>query len=465
MRKEKDTLGEKEIPDDAYFGVQTMRALENFPVSGLTERKELIYSYVELKKACAIVNMDLEVLDEEIGDTLIKACDDILNGGYEDQFPVDVFQAGAGTSFNMNVNEVIANKALEMMGKKKGEYEYIHPNDHVNMSQSSNDTFPTASHIAIIRSTDELIQVLNKLTNVFKKKGKEFLEIFKSGRTHLMDATPVTLGDEFLSYASSIKRASRRILEARDKLLELPIGGTAVGTGVNTPDRYRENVVNKLSDITGFELIEAKNSFELINSRSQMVEFSNTLKGLALELNRIANDLRLLGSGPSTGLAEIKLPRVQPGSSIMPGKINPVMAECLNMVCFHIIGNDTTVSMAGEAGQLEMNVMAPIMTHNILNSISLFVNYLPVFQEKCLEGIEADEKRCNNYLKSSPALATLLAPKIGYEQAAQLAQEALKKDKHISKLAVDKGLLTEKEAKEIFDSKEISRNKYRKDIG
>ena len=461
MREEKDTLGKMDVREDVYYGIQTVRAVENFPVSGLKESEELINSYVELKKACALTNMDLDVLDEEKGRLIVDACDDILEGGYEDQFPVDVFQAGAGTSFNMNVNEVIANRALEIVGKEKGKYEFIHPNDHVNMSQSSNDTFPTASHIAIIKAADKLIKILHNLADAFESKGKDFSDVQKSGRTHLMDATPVTLGDEFLAYASSIDRAAKRIKEARNDLLELPIGGTAVGTGVNTPEGFRKKVIKKLSEITGYDFEEARNSFELIHSRSQMVEFSGTLKELALELTRIANDIRLLSSGPLTGLGEIDLPKVQPGSSIMPGKINPVMAECLNMICFQIIGKDTTVSMAGQAGQLEMNVMVPVITYNILDSISLLNNYLPVLQVKCIEGIKANEEKCREYMELSPSLATVLSPKNGYEKAAEIAEESIEKGIPIPELVVEKGIMTQEEADELFDPEKLADNKYR----
>jgi len=461
MRSEKDSLGEKEIPDTAYYGIQTIRAMENFPVSGRNESPELIKAYVTVKKAAAIANIELNVLDKERGDAILKAADEIINGKLNDQFPVDLFQAGAGTSFNMNINEVLANRALEIMGRERGEYEYLSPNDHVNRSQSSNDTFPTASHIAIIMGADILQTVINDLYTSFKLKGEELISIPKSGRTHLMDAMPVTVGDEFLAYSSAILRAGERIHERRNDLLEIAIGGTATGTGVNTPLHYREMVIRKLGDLTSLDLAPANNSLEALQSRSQLTAFSGALRELAIELIRIANDLRLMGSGPTAGLGEINLPPVQPGSSIMPGKVNPVMAECLNMVSFQIIGNDTTVSMASQAGQLELNVMTPIMTNNILESLKLLNNYLPVFMLRCIEGITVYEENLENIIGRNPSLVTLLSPKIGYLEAAKLVKEAIEKKQSIRDLTVLKGILSAEEADKIFDLKTISRNRYR----
>lgn len=461
MRLEKDSLGEKEIPATAYYGIQTFRAIENFPVSGRSESPELIRAYVTVKKAVALANMELGTLDKERGDAILKAAEEILVGKLNDQFPIDIFQAGAGTSFNMNINEVLANRALEIMGRKRGEYEYLSPNDHVNRSQSSNDTFPTASHIAIIMEADILHTVINNLGSSLKLKGEKFISIPKSGRTHLMDAMPVTIGDEFLAYSSAILRAGERIHERRNDLLEIAIGGTATGTGVNTPPFYRETVVGKLCDLTSLDLHPASNSLEALQSRSQISAFSGALRELALELIRIANDLRLMGSGPTAGLGEINLPPVQPGSSIMPGKVNPVMAECLNMVSFQIIGNDTAVSMASQAGQLELNVMTPIMTNNILESLKLLNNYLPVFKSRCIDGIVTNEENLKNIIGMNPSLATLLSLKIGYLGAAELAKEAIEKKKSIRDLAVLKGILSAEEADQLFDLKTISKNRYR----
>ncbi len=462
MRKEKDSLGEKEIPARAYYGIQTIRALENFPVSGRRESPELVRAYVLVKKAATLTNIELGAVDKERGCAILKAADEILGGKLSDQFPVDLFQAGAGTSFNMNINEVLANRALEIRGKQRGEYEYLSPNDHVNRSQSSNDTFPTASHIAIIMETDILQTVISNLSHSLEQKGDEMSSIPKSGRTHLMDAMPITLGNEFFAYSSAIIRAAERIHERRNDLLEIAIGGTATGTGINTPPLYREKVIEKLSELTSLDLSPASNSLEALQSRSQMSAFSGALRELAIELIRIANDLRLMGSGPTAGLGEIHLPSVQPGSSIMPGKINPVMAECLNMVSFQIIGNDTAVSMASQAGQFEMNVMTPVMTSNILESVSMLNNYLPVFQSRCIDGIETDEGRLSNIALMNPSLATLLSPKIGYLQASELSNEAMEKKQSIRDLTVIKGILSVEEADKLFDLKNISNNRYTK---
>jgi aspartate ammonia-lyase len=459
-RTEKDSLGKKEIPATAYYGIQTLRAVENFPVSGRGESSELIRAYVIVKKAAALTNMELDSLDNQRGEAILKAADEILIGKLADQFPVDLFQAGAGTSFNMNINEVIANRALEIMGREKGDYKYLSPNDHVNKSQSSNDTFPTASHIAIILESDTLQNVIKDLSLSFKRKGEEMISIPKSGRTHLMDAMPVTIGDEFLAYSSAITRAGRRIHERRNDLLEIAIGGTATGTGVNTPPSYRDKVIKNLVELTSLDLVPAINSHESLQSRSQMAAFSGALREFAIELVRIANDLRLMGSGPTAGLAEIILPPVQPGSSIMPGKVNPVMAECLNMVSFQIIGNDTTVSIAAQAGQLELNVMTPIMTSNILESLKLMNNYLPVFQSNSIEGIRIDEEKLRNIAGMNPSLVTLLSPKIGYLKAAEIAKEALEKKESIRDLVVERGILSADEADKLFDLKIISKNCY-----
>jgi aspartate ammonia-lyase len=459
-RKEIDSLGEVELPDSAYYGVQTARAIENFPVSGIMERKELVDAYVLVKKAAAIANMKLGVLDNEKGGAIISAADEILSGKFRNHFVVDVFQAGAGTSFNMHVNEVLANRALEILGKQKGDYDYLSPNDHVNMAQSTNDTFPSASHIACVIVSNRLITAIEDLASAFQKKGEEFIIVPKSGRTHLMDATPLTLGHESHAYSSSLLNAKRRIEQRRDDLLEIPLGSTAVGTGVNAHPDYRETVISELSKLTSFQFKPAKDSFEALQSRAQLAAFSGSLRELSLELIRIANDLRLLGSGPTTGLAEIKLPAVQPGSSIMPGKVNPVMAECLNMVAFHVIGNDTTVGLAAQAGQIDLNVFTPVMIHNILESMAIISNYLSVFQKRCVEGIEADEIRCRAYLEKNPSMATLLSPKIGYLAAAELAKEALEKRMSVKELALKKGIISKEEAEIIFDLNKVTKIKY-----
>jgi fumarate hydratase, class II len=472
-RTERDALGELTLPDEVYYGVQTARAVANFPVSGLKASPDLVRAYVMIKKAAALANVELKTLDLEKGNAIVRAADEILEDrdchGFppgktvagpeadcpripDGQFPVDVFQAGAGTSLNMNVNEVIANRALELMGRPKGDFAFLGPNDHVNMSQSSNDTFPTACHVAVIFATDRLVPHLSALAAAFEDKGREFGAITKVGRTHLVDALPLKLGDEFRAWATALGRAGERIEQRKADLLEVAIGGTAVGTGANVPAGYRSLIVAKLSALTGLALVQARDGFEALQSRAQLAAFSGSLRELAQELGRIANDLKLLGSGPVAGLGEISLPAVQPGSSIMPGKVNPSLPECLNMICFQVIGNDLAVSLAAQAGQLELNVFAPVMVHNILSSLSLLTNFLPVFTGKCVVGIEADQERCQAYLELDPALATLLAPKIGHLAAAELAREALEKRIPVRKLAVEKGMVSTEEADRLFGS-------------
>jgi aspartate ammonia-lyase len=459
-RIEKDSIGKLELPDNVYYGIQSARALKNFPVSGIREAPELIRGYVFLKKACAITNLELGVLDKHLGESIIKAADRVLDGEFLDQFVIDIFQAGAGTSFNMNTNEVLANIALESLGKNKGDYDVLSPNDHVNMAQSSNDTFPTASHIAVLLAKPEFFNAIKSLADGFNKKAEEFKDVQKSGRTHLMDAMPITIGSEFKAYASALNRALNRLEQRSDDLLELPIGGTATGTGVNAHPKFRGNVIKHLSELSGYKFRASLDSFEALQSRSQLGGFSSALKELSLELIRIANDLRLLGSGPTTGLAEINLPTVQPGSSIMPGKVNPVMAECLDMVAFQVVGADTTVSLAVQAGQMELNVMTPVVIYNILNSMKILTNYLPVFNDRCVDGITVDFEKCNAYVDLNPSLATLLNPKVGYLKAAEIAKESLEKRVSVQKLAVEKGIITEEEGREIFNIQKIAKGKY-----
>jgi aspartate ammonia-lyase len=463
MRQERDSLGKREVPDEAYYGIQTLRAVENFFVTGRREPPELVRAYALVKEAAALANMELGVLDPPRGEAIVAAAAEVASGELADQFPVDIFQAGAGTSFNMNLNEVLANRALEILGRRRGEYGFLGPNDHVNLSQSSNDTFPTASHLAAIGEADRLSAHLRDLGLALGRKGEEFRSLPKTGRTHLMDALPVTLGDEFQAYAAAILRASARVRERRDGLLEVAIGGTATGTGAGSPEGFRDAVVRHLSRLTGLGLIPARDGLEALQSRSQIAAFSGALRELALELIRIANDLRLMGSGPTSGLDEIVLPAVQPGSSIMPGKVNPVMAECLDMIAFQVIGNDAALSLAAQAGQLELNVMAPLMTHTILDSLGMLNRYIPAFTARCIDGIRANDPRLMSSVGMNPALATLLSPRIGYLRAAEIAEEAMEKKRPIRDLAVEKGILTEREADALFNLKEISRNRNRKD--
>ncbi len=448
MRREKDTLGEVDIEDQVYHGAQTQRALDNFRASGRTFPDDFSRAYLLLKKACAVANAECGKLDVRRKDLLLKACERAEK--MPEQFKVDVFQAGAGTSFNMNINEVVANIAAEIMGDPKGDYSRIHPNDHVNMSQSSNDTFPTVSHIVVIWKADQLLKVLFDLSGAFRERGRRFSGVVKSGRTHLMDATPVTAGDEFGAYAAALERSADLLKYGRDTLLEVPLGSTATGSGANAPEGFKDKALNRLSELSGLPLKIAGDSFESLQSRFGLSVFSGCLSVLAGELNRIANDLRLLNSGPNTGLAEIRLPPVQPGSSIMPGKVNPVMAECLNMICFRVNGNHAAVSEAARAGQLELNVMAPVMAHSILESLELLINYLPDFQKRCVEGIEVDKERCRDLLILNPSLATLLSNEIGYDRAAELAQESLEKGIPVPELAVKKGLISKEQAGKIF---------------
>ena len=442
MRTERDTLGEVLVPDHALYGAQTQRAVENYPISGLREHPVFIRTFIQLKRAAALANRELGAMDAETAEAIVGACDELLGNfeKYRNQFVVDVFQAGAGTSFNMNVNEVIATLA------RKG----IHPNDHVNMSQSTNDVFPTAIRVAGLLLLNELFPHLDALASTFAAKGDEFADVIKSGRTHLQDAVPVTLGQEFHAYASATRRATKLLRDAARELRILGIGGTAAGTGINTPVGYRFAVVKQLNAMTGLELESSDDLREAMQSQLPVVAVSAALRNLALELTRITNDLRLLASGPQTGLAEIVLPAVQPGSSIMPGKVNPSMLECMNQVLFHIIGAATAIDYASQAGQLELNVMMPLMAFELTFSIEILKNYLPVFIEKCIRGIAADRERSEAYYVSSPSLATALNPIIGYARAAEIAKEAAKSGTPVPQLLREKGLMSDADIARIF---------------
>ena len=453
-RIEVDSLGEKAVPEDAYFGIQTLRAMENFPVSGIKAPEIFIKAYVMVKKAAALANAEVGWLDEEHKQAIVQACDEVLGGKLLDQFVVDVFQAGAGTSFNMNVNEVLTNRALEILVKPKGDYKSMNPNDHVNMGQSTNDTFPTATHIAVLMALQPLFKELDSLADAFEEQSRKHQRTTKSGRTHLQDAVPVTIGQEFGAYASALRHSAEQLVERQKNLYELALGGTAAGTGANAHPRYKLIAIAELQKMTGFPLKPAENTFEALQSYRPMQTVSSGLKELALELIRVANDLRLLSSGPTTGLAEIILPSVQPGSSIMPGKVNPVMAECLDMVAFQVVGNDLTVTFAVQAGQLDLNVMMPVIVHNVLFSVRLLTNYLPVFRRKCVEGITVNEKRCAQYLEKNPALATFLSPYIGYLEAAKIAKQALEEGRSVKEVALEKGLLKQEELDRILNPKQ-----------
>jgi aspartate ammonia-lyase len=442
-RIERDALGEKELPDKAYYGVQTQRAVENFPISGRTAHPALIVATVQIKKAVAKVHVALGLLTPEKGSAIIQAADEILAGKLHDQFVVDVFQAGAGTSHNMNTNEVIANRAIEILGGRKGDYFIVHPNDDINKSQSTNDVMPTAMRLASLALLAELLQVLAALKEALGKKSNEFHRILKSGRTHLQDATPIRLGQEFSGYARCIEKHIESLQAVRPQLEELGIGGSAVGTGLNVHPEYRTQIVEALKVETGFPLRCAENYFEPMQSMAPFTGLSGALRNLAVDLCRIANDLRLLSSGPRVGLAEIQLPAVQPGSSMMPGKVNPVMAEMLNMVCFQVIGNDSAIAYAAQAGQLELNVMMPGIAAALLESLTILRNAVHAFNERCVKGIQASEAQCRAYAERSIAIVTALSPHIGYAQSAEVAKQALATGKTIREVVLEKGLMPE----------------------
>ncbi len=457
MRTEKDSLGELQVPADAYYGIQTQRAVENFPISDWKADPIFIWATIAIKKAAALSNMEAGSLDKKIGQAIVKAADEILSGKLLDQFMVDVHQAGAGTSHNMNANEVLANRAAEILGKPKGQYTTVHPNDHVNMGQSTNDVFPTAMRLAALRHLQAFFPELEALHEAFDKKSKEFKKIIKSGRTHLQDAVPVTLGQEFSGYAKSLKRACERIDEAGEGLLHLGIGGSAAGTGLNTVPGYREKIVQKLRDITGLEVEGSDNLFYSMQSMSDFVSVSGEIRNLALELIRIANDIRLLSSGPRTGFDELFLPAVQPGSSIMPGKVNPVMAENMDMVCFQVVGNDHAIAMASQAGQLELNVMMPLINFNLLTSIRVLRNAMKAFRTRCIEGIRANAERCKYYAENSLGIATALNPYLGYRAAAEVVKESVKTGKMVRQIIEEKKLLSKEKLDHVL-SPEVMAN-------
>jgi fumarate hydratase class II/aspartate ammonia-lyase len=448
---EKDSLGTMEVPDDAYYGVQTARAVENFPISGLTAHPEFIRAMALIKIAAAKTNLQLGYLDEQKAKTIMDSAAKVAKGEFNEHMVVDVFQAGAGTSFHMNVNEVIANHGAETVGGKKGDHHLISPNDHVNMGQSTNDVIPTAMRLAALALTHPLLESVAKLAGAFDQKAKEFDSILKSGRTHLQDAVPIRLGQEFSGYGKALHKAKAQIERSGCSLEELGIGGSAAGTGVNTHPEYRGLVVRHLRDLTGFNLRPSENLFEAMQSMAPFAELSGSLRTVCLELIRIAHDLRLLSSGPNTGFNEIVLPPVQPGSSIMPGKVNPVMAEMMDMVCFHVIGNDTCVIMAAQAGQLELNVMMPVIAYNLLQSLTILRNAIEVFCEKCVKGITANQEVCNRYADLTLALGTFLNPYIGYMAAAEVAKESQKTGKTIKEIVRERKLLSEEDFKKVFD--------------
>jgi len=456
MRTEKDSLGEKQVPAEAYYGIQTCRAVENYPISGYRAHPKLIRAMGMIKKAAAMANRDLKLVGAKRAAAIIRASEEVMAGRLDDQFVVDVYQAGAGVSFHMNANEVIANRAIELLGGKRGEYQVCHPNDHVNFGQSTNDVFPTAMRLAAILLFDEVLQSLGELERSFARKGKAFDHILKSGRTHMIDAVPIRLGQEFAAYATAMRRSADVLRQAQDHLRELGLGGSAVGTGVNTHPRYQKLAVNYLGKVSGQKFLATDDLRYTMQSNLAMSVAASALRNLALELIRITNDLRLLSSGPNTGFAEVQLPALQPGSSIMPGKINPVMCELTAMVGFQAVGADLATAMAAQAGQLELNVMMPAMVWNVLHAAEILKNTMRVLAEKCVEGITANEERCRYYASATISIAAALNPYIGYAAAAEIAKESVKTGRPVTEIALERKLLDEKTMREILDPRRMT---------
>ncbi|WP_148357626.1 aspartate ammonia-lyase [Peribacillus simplex] len=456
VRIEKDFLGSKQVPVHAYYGIQTLRAVENFPITGYRIHEELIKALAIVKKAAALANMDTKRLYDGLGKMIIQAADEVIEGKWHDHFIVDPIQGGAGTSMNMNANEVIANRALELLGKDKGDYVQLSPNSHVNMSQSTNDVFPSSIHIATLLSLEKLLNTMEYMLTIFRKKAQQFDNVIKMGRTHLQDAVPIRLGQEFEAYSRVIERDIKRIQQSRQHLYEINMGATAVGTGLNADPRYIESVVEHLADISGLPLVGAEHLVDATQNTDAYTEVSAALKICMMNMSKIANDLRLMASGPRAGLAEINLPARQPGSSIMPGKVNPVMPEMINQVAFQVIGNDHTICLASEAGQLELNVMEPVLVFNLLQSISIMNNAFRAFTDYCLVDIEANEDRLKENVEKSVGIITAVNPHIGYEVAARIAREAILKGKSVRELCLQYDVLTEEELDLILNPYEMT---------
>lgn len=457
FRIEYDTMGSVKVPARAYYGAQTQRARENFQISGLVFPRRFIRALGIVKKSSAEVNMQLGLLDEKRGKAIAQAAQEVIDGKLDQEFVVDVFQTGSGTSTNMNANEVIASRAAEVLGGARGDRALVHPNDHVNMSQSSNDVFPTAIHVAATEAiVSHLLPALEKLHLALEKKAQEFVDVVKPSRTHLQDAVPITLGQEFSGYASMISHGIERVEKAKVSLLELAIGGTAVGTGLNAHPDFGRLVVERINAVTGLAFCVSKNRFEALQSRDAAVEASGAMRSVAVSLTKIANDLRLLSSGPLTGLGEIELPAVQPGSSIMPGKVNPVIPESVNMVCAQVIGNDLAITIAGQSGTLELNTMMPLIAFNLLQSIEIETNAAESFAEKCVAGIVANRKRCMELAERSYALATAIAPSVGYDRAAETVKRAREQNKTIREVMIEEGIPRE-EVDRILDLEKMTK--------
>ena len=457
MRKEQDSMGDMLVPDDAYYGAQTQRAVENFPISGIPISKSMIQALGKIKRSAAIVNNELGLLDGERKNAIVQAADEIIEGKFYSQFPIDIYQTGSGTSSNMNCNEILSNRASEIMGGVIGAKDPVHPNDHVNLGQSSNDVIPTAIHIAAnTMLEEELIPALQKLTDELNKKVLEFSDIIKIGRTHLQDATPITLGQEFSGYTQMVKNGIKRIQNAQGFLSELAIGGTAVGTGINTKAQFGSLVAKEISRFTGISFIEASNHFEAQGAQDAAVETSGALKTIAVSLSKIANDIRWLGSGPRAGLGELILPAVQPGSSIMPGKTNPVICEAMIQGCAQVIGNDMAITIGGQGGVFELNLMLPLIAHNLTNSITILSNSTNIFTEKLITGLKANKEKCAGYIEGSLAMCTSLAPVIGYDKAAQIAYKAFNSGKTVREIAMEDNVLDKDKLDEILDPKSMT---------
>jgi len=455
-RTEKDPLGELAVPADALYGVQTLRAVQNFPISGLKALPAFVDATVRIKRAAALTHRQTGRLEARLADAIVQAADEILGGKYRDQFVVDVYQAGAGTSHNMNINEVLANRANEILGGKRGEYKPVHPNDHVNMAQSTNDVIPTAIRLACVTELPALMKAFESLASSLDAKGREFEDVIKAGRTHLQDAMPIRLGQEFTAYGGSLRRGAKRVAESANYLRDLGIGGSAVGTGVNVEPEYPALMVRFLGEMTGVELREGADRIQLMQSMGDVAAFSSQLKVLAIDLSKIASDLRILASGPRTGFDEVHLPAVQPGSSIMPGKVNPSIPEMVNQVCFQVFGNDTCVSVAAEHGQLELNVMMPVIAYNVLLSMHILTTTAQTFDTKCVRGIEANREQAAYWVERSAALATALAPQIGYARAAELSKQSVKENVLIRDLVKREKVLQDDEIDEVLDLRKMT---------
>ncbi|MFT8349903.1 aspartate ammonia-lyase [Clostridium saccharoperbutylacetonicum] len=451
MRMESDSIGNMEVPAEAYYGIQSLRASRNFNITKKPLHKDFIISLAEIKKAAAITNRDAELLTPTIANAIINACEEIISGKFHNQFIVDPIQGGAGTSANMNANEVIANRAIELLGEKKGYYNIIHPNDHVNMAQSTNDVFPTAGKLTVLKMLPKTISELQRLYNALKLKSLEFNNVIKMGRTQLQDAVPIRLGQSFNAFASMIKRDIDRLKSVEDEMLILNIGGTAIGTSINVCPEYLTNITPNLKKICGFDVVQSKDLIDATQNLDCFVAVSGILKTCAVNLSKMANDLRLLSSGPKTGFAEINLPSMQNGSSIMPGKINPVILEVVSQVAFNIIGNDFTITMAAEAGQLELNAFEPVLFHNLFESIETLENATTTLIDNCILGITANEDRCKELLNSSVGIVTALCPYIGYKKSADIAKTSLKTGTSVKELVLNEGILTSSELDAILD--------------